>query len=96
LSDSISKNDKARVDALNIIYESHFDEFSKNRSVMRRFIVKLVNAHYIIGDKCGAIDILKKNRVFLSGFNYGILKAMSLIPRGALNFANHLRKKISG
>ncbi len=58
LSDSISRNDKARLTALKIIYQKHYEEINESSAAINKITLKLFMAHALANDRSNAMTTL--------------------------------------
>ena len=93
LSNSITANNRARLEALEIIFSKNYIHILKNRILLERFAMKLFNANLVLGDNFEALRIAKEYKLRLSKKIFMLLlgHAFPLIPDSLYERIYHLR-----
>jgi glycosyltransferase involved in cell wall biosynthesis len=93
LKGSITTNHKARLEALNIIFEKYKDYLLANDLLLERFIIKLINANLILNNFSNCFKIIQYNTIKQSRkiILYLLVSIFSILPRNLYEKLYNLR-----
>jgi len=92
LPDAISKNDAARVVALQHIFQKHFQSTSVQPAAYRRMVTKIVNAMVLTGHSQAGRRFALGSRI--RARDKALLVGASFVPAGTMKALNELRKRV--
>jgi glycosyltransferase involved in cell wall biosynthesis len=92
LPDAISRNDAARVVALQHIFQKHYQSVSVQPAAYRRMVTKVVNAMILTGHAQAGRRFALSSRV--PARDKALLVGASCMPAGAMKALNDLRKRV--